>query len=104
MSTPSQRVHEATRRLLDLLVDGEALSAEAVDARAELAIATAAAGHLEDAFYQGDELLKDVQREHGAEGPGVDRARAAVAEIEDLAREQLARDASGADDGEGPAA
>ena len=31
MSTPQQRVHDATRRLLDLLEHGESLSPEAID-------------------------------------------------------------------------
>lgn len=95
MSSPSQRVHDATRRLLELLADGEALSPDAIGARIELAEATAAAGHLEDAFYQADELLKDVQREHGPEHPSVDRAREAVAEIERIARSALAEGSTG---------
>lgn len=88
-STPQQRVHDATRRLLDLLESGDSLSAEAVELRAELAEATAAADHLEDAFYQADELLKDVLREHGPEHPAVTRARETVAVIEKLAMATL---------------
>ena len=86
MSTPQQRVHHATRRLLDLLENGESLTPEAIELRAELAEATAEAGHLEDAFYQVDELLKDSQREHGPDHEVVARARAAVAAIEEIAR------------------
>ena len=88
MSTPSQRVHEATLALLNLLERGEeATTAEAVELRCELANATAAAGHLEDAFYQADELLKDVQREHGPDDPLLARVRRTVASIQDVARQ-----------------
>ena len=52
MSTPQQRVHDATRRLLDLLEHGESLSAAAIELRCELAEATAESGHLEDAYCQ----------------------------------------------------
>ena len=52
MSTPQQRVHDATRRLLDLLEHGESLTPEAIELRAELAEATAESGHLDDAYYQ----------------------------------------------------
>ncbi|APX32963.1 hypothetical protein BH708_09840 [Brachybacterium sp. P6-10-X1] len=86
MSTPQQRIHESTRRLLDLLETGESLTPEAVELRAELAEATAEAGHLEDAFYQADELLKDARREHGPDHQAVSRARAAVAAVEEIAR------------------
>src|SRR5699024_6842760 len=57
MSSPQQRVHEATRRLLDLLEHGESLSPEAIELRCELAVATAEAGHLDDSYYQVEELL-----------------------------------------------
>ncbi|HIY24462.1 MAG TPA: hypothetical protein H9837_09200 [Candidatus Brachybacterium merdigallinarum] len=87
MSTPQQRIHEATRALLDLLESGESLSPEAIELRAELAEATAEAGHLEDAFYQVDELLKDAQREHEPDHPAVTRARAAVDAVEAIARQ-----------------
>lgn len=88
MSTPAQRVHEATLALLNLLERGEeATTAAAVELRCELAEATAAAGHLEDAFYQADELLKDVQREHGPHDPLLVRVRRTVASIEDVARQ-----------------
>lgn len=89
-STPQQRVHEATRRLLDLLETGDSISAEAIELRAELAEATAAAGHLDDAFYQADELLKDAQREYGPDHAVVDRCRRSAAVIEDLARARTA--------------
>ncbi len=78
MSTPQQRVHEATRRLLDLLEHGESLSPEAIELRCELAVATAEAGHLDDSYYQVEELLKDARREHGPDHPSVARAREAV--------------------------
>ena len=78
-STPQQRVHEATRRLLDLLETGDSISAEAIELRAELAEATAAAGHLDDAAYQADELFKDVQRVHGPDHAAVDRCRRSAA-------------------------
>ena len=86
MSTPAERVHDATRRLLDLLEEGESLTPEALALRAELAEATAEAGHLEDAFYQADELLKDARREHGEDHEAVARARAAVTAVEEIAR------------------
>ena len=89
MSTPQQRVHDATRRLIDLLEAGEATTPEALDLRGELARATAEAGHLEDAFYQADELLKDAQREHGPDHATVTAARAVVADVERVARERL---------------
>ncbi|MGP5079389.1 hypothetical protein ACTXKZ_15170 [Brachybacterium alimentarium] len=89
MSTPHERVDDATRRLLDLLERGESLSLEAVDLRAELAVATAESGQLEDAFFQVDELLKDAQREHGPEHDVVSRVRSAVAEVETLARRSI---------------
>lgn len=89
MSTPQQRIHDATRRLLDLLESGESLTPEAVELRAELGEATAEAGHLEDAFYQVDELLKDTQREHGPDHGTVTRARAAVAAVEEIARRSV---------------
>lgn len=78
MSTPQQRVHDATRRLLDLLEHGESLTPEAIELRSELAEATAEAGHLDDAYYQVEELLKDAQRHHGPDHESVARARAAV--------------------------
>ncbi len=85
MSTPAERVHDATRRLLDLLEHGESTTPGAIALRAELAEATAEAGHLEDAFYQVDELLKDARREHGEDHETVRRARAAVAAVEEIA-------------------
>ncbi|GAA4522082.1 hypothetical protein GCM10023160_09920 [Brachybacterium paraconglomeratum] len=78
MSTPQQRVHDTTRRLLDLLEHGESLTPEAIELRAELAEATAEAGHLDDAYYQVEELLKDSQRHHGPDHEAVTRSRAAV--------------------------
>jgi hypothetical protein len=89
MSTPQQRVHDATRRLLDLLEHGESLTPEAIDLRIELAEATADAGHLEDAFYQLDELLKDAQREHGPDHATVARVREVIAVVEQIARRSL---------------
>ena len=86
MSTPQQRVHDATRRLLDLLEHGESLSAEAIELRCELAEATAESGHLEDAYYQVEELAKDARREHGEEHEAVQRARAAAARVEEIVR------------------
>ena len=88
MSTPAERVHDATRRLLVLLEDGESLTPEAIVLRAELAEATAETGHLEDAFYQVDELLKDARREHGEDHEAVRRARAAVEAVEAIARRE----------------
>lgn len=88
-STPQQRVHQATRRLLDLLETGDGISAEAIELRAELAEATAAADHLEDAFYQADELLKDALREYGPEHAAVVRVRETVAVVEKLAMAKL---------------
>ncbi len=85
MSTPAERVHDATRRLLDLLEHGGSTTSDAIVLRAELAEATAEAGHLEDAFYQVDELLKDARREHGEDHEAVRRARAAVAAVEEIA-------------------
>lgn len=78
MSTPQERVHDTTRRLLDLLEHGESLSPEAIELRSELAEATAEAGHLEDAYYQVEELLKDARREYGEDHPAAARAREAV--------------------------
>jgi hypothetical protein len=78
MSTPQQRVRDATRRLLEHLATGESLGPEAIELRAELAEATAEAGQLEDAYYQVEELLKDAQRHHGPDDAAVLRARAAV--------------------------
>lgn len=78
MSTPQQRVHDATRRLLDLLAAGESLTPEAIELRAELAEATAEAGHLDDAYYQIEELVKDAQRHHHPDHEAVARARAAL--------------------------
>ena len=86
MSTPAERVHDATRRLLDLLEEGESLTPEALALRAELAAATAEAGPREDAVYQVDELLKDARREHGEDHEAVARARAAVTAVEEIAR------------------
>ncbi|MCT1775974.1 hypothetical protein [Brachybacterium sp. p3-SID957] len=89
MSTPAQRVHEATLALLNLLESGEeATTAEAIELRCELAEATAAAGHLGDAFYQADELLKDAQRGYRPEDPAISRVRRTVAAVEDVARQQ----------------
>ena len=84
MSTPQQRVHDATRRLLDLLEHGESLTPEAIELRAELAEATAESGHLDDAYYQVEELLKDAQRHHGPDHDSVTRARAAVETVRDI--------------------
>lgn len=86
MSTPAERVRDTTRRLLTLLEEGESTTPEAITLRAELAEATAEAGQLEDAFYQADELLKDARREHGEDHEVADRARAAVAAVEEIAR------------------
>lgn len=89
MSSPQQRVHDATRRLLDLLEHGEATSEEAMAVRGELALATAAAGHLEDAWYQAEELVKDAQRGSGGDRdhPAIATARAVRDEVERIARE-----------------
>lgn len=84
MSTPQQRVHEITRSLLELLEHGEATTVEATTLRAELAEATAEAGHLEDAYYQVEELMKDARREHPAESDAVERARQAVLRVREL--------------------
>lgn len=84
MSTPPQRVHEATRRLLDLLEHGESLSPEAIELRSELAEATAEAGHLDDAYYQVEELVKDAQREHGPDHEAVVRAREALEAVREI--------------------
>lgn len=89
MSTPQQRVHDATLRLLELLEHGESVTPRAIELRAELAVATAETGQLEDAFYQVDELLKDAQREHGPDHEVVPRVRAAVDQVETLARRSL---------------
>lgn len=84
MSTSQQRVHDATRRLLDLLEHGESLTPEAIELRAELAEATAEAGHLDDAYYQVEELLKDAQRHHGPDHEAVTRSRAAVEAVREI--------------------
>lgn len=81
MSTPQQRVHDATRQLLDLLEHGESLTPQAIELRCELAEATAEAGHLDDSYYQVEELLKDALREHGPDHPAVHRAREAVESV-----------------------
>ena len=86
MSTPAERVHDATRRLLVLLENGESVRPEAIALRAELAEATAETGQLEDAYYQVDELVKDARREHGEEHEAVQRARAAAARVEEIVR------------------
>lgn len=101
-STPQQRVHQATRRLLDLLETGDGISAEAIELRAELAEATAAADHLEDAFYQADELLKDALREYGPEHAAVARARGSLAVIEKLAMARLEQPGQGEQRGPTP--
>lgn len=87
MSTPQQRIHEATRALLELLEADEPTSTAAIELRAELAEATAEAGHLEDAFYQVDELFKDARRELDPDHPSVARARAALDAVEAIARQ-----------------
>lgn len=86
MSTPQQRVHDATRRLLDLLEHGESLTPQAIELRAELAEATAEAGHLDDAYYQVEELLKDARREHGPDHAAVLRAQEAVEAVRGIGR------------------
>ena len=86
MSTPQQRVHDATRRLLDLLEHGESLSAEAIELRCEFAEATAESGHLEDAYYQVEELAKDARREHGPDHPLAQRTREAVDAVTAIGR------------------
>lgn len=85
MSTPAERVRDTTRRLLTLLEEGESTTPEAITLRAELAEATAETGQLEDAYYQADELLKDARREHGEDHEAVERARAAVTAVEEIA-------------------
>lgn len=88
MSTPQQRVRDATLALLNLLSTGEeATTAEAIELRCQLAEAMAVAGHLEDAFYQADELLKDAQREYRPDDPAIARVRRTVSAIEEAARE-----------------
>src|SRR5699024_12193889 len=84
MSSPQQRVHEATRRLLDLLEHGESLSPEAIELRFELAVATAEAGHLDDSYYQVEELLEVARREHGPDHPSTARAREAAESVRAL--------------------
>lgn len=85
-STPQQRIHEATLRLLELLETGDTISPDAIALRAELAEATAETGHLDDAFYQADELFKDAQREYGAEHAALTRCRQTAAAIDAIAR------------------
>src|SRR5699024_8921129 len=89
-STPQQRVHEATRRLLDLLVTRDSISAEAIELRAELAETPAAPVHLDDAVYHADALFKAVQRAHGPDHAAVDGCRRSAAVIESPARARLA--------------
>ncbi|MFC7375296.1 MULTISPECIES: hypothetical protein [unclassified Brachybacterium] len=86
MSTPQQRVHDATLRLLELLESGDPLSPEAIELRAELTEATAEAGQLEDALYQIDQLFKDTRRVHGPDHETVARARRAASVIEEIAQ------------------
>ena len=95
MSTPQERVHDTTRRLLDLLEHGESLSPEAIELRAELAEATAEAGHLDDSYYQVEELVKDARREHGPDHPAVLRAVEAVETVRAIG--MRAAEASGAE-------
>lgn len=104
MSTPQQRVHDATRRLLDLLEHGESLTPEAIELRAELAEATAESGHLDDAYYQVEELLKDARRHHGPDHDLVTRARAAVETVRDIGFRAGDVDAGDQSPGTGPEA
>ena len=57
--------------------------------RGELALATAAAGHLEDAWYQAEELVKDAQRGSGGarDHPATATARAVRDEVARIARQ-----------------
>lgn len=89
MSTPQQRVHDATRELLGLLETGDSTSARALAIRADLAVATAEAGQHEDAFFQADELVKDALREHGPDAEEVAGAREAAARVEQIVRAAL---------------
>ena len=91
MTSPAQRVHDATRRLLELLEGGESTTDEAMAVRGELALATAETGHLEDAWYQAEELVKDAQRGSGGDPdhPAIAEARAGRDEVERIA---IARD------------
>lgn len=75
----------AIAHLLELLASDDALAPHVLEARAELAEATARAGQHEDAVKQADELLKDALREHGPEHPASARARAAVELVLELA-------------------
>ncbi|EWS79982.1 hypothetical protein [Brachybacterium phenoliresistens] len=75
----------AITRLLALLETEDALDPRVMEARAELAEATARTGEYEDAIKQADELLKDAQREHGPEHPTAVRSGAAVDLILELA-------------------
>lgn len=84
MSTPQQRVHDVTRRLLELLEHGESLTPEAIELRSELAEATAEDGHLDEAYYQVEELFKDAQRHHGPDHESVARARAALEAVREI--------------------
>lgn len=97
MTTPQQRVHDATRRLLDLLEHGESLSPEAIELRCELAEATAEAGHLDDSYYQVEELVKDARREHGADHPSVLRAVQAVERVRAIGMAAAAENGAEAD-------
>lgn len=101
MSTPQQRVHDATRSLLALLEHGESLSPEAIALRCELAEATAEAGHLDDAYYQVEELLRDARREHGPDHPAVARARAAVEAVREIGFRAQAADGTGDEPADG---
>ncbi|MDO5661205.1 MAG: hypothetical protein Q4G40_00795 [Brachybacterium sp.] len=66
-----QRMRGAYTSLAALLVRQEGTDPEVMTARAELALACAEAGELEDAVFQADQLVGDAER---STGPSSDRS------------------------------
>lgn len=60
--TARSRQREATTDLLALLAAHEATDPEVMAVRGKLALATAQAGDIDEAYYQVDELIKDAER------------------------------------------
>ena len=83
MTDPAhERLAAASAALLEVLVQHDPVSAEAVTARAEHAEALLDAGAVEDAFYAAEELVKDCLRAGEETSPTTVRARAVLTRVE----------------------
>lgn len=84
-TTPREHQDRAITALLRLLETRDGLDPEVMEARADLAEATARAGQIEDALKQAEALWKDARREHGEDHPVTARSKAAFDAVIEIA-------------------